>query len=242
MPHLPRWLAWLALAGAWPLPVAALSAQSAVPILVEVSRYQFSPGGPYGDPIRLQAGVAYVITFRATDVVHGISSVPALGIYSRRIVPGEDYVVAITPTLAARGRHAFSCTEVCGAGHFDMSAAIEVEGADDSAVLWLNDGRFRVETTVRSDDGAVRNGLPVPLTGDSGYFWFFDPSNIEIVVKVLDGCAGNERYWVFAAGLTNLEVVLAVTDTRTGDVQRYSSVAGEAFRPVQDVAAFATCP
>ena len=30
--------------------------------------------------------------------------------------------------------------------------------------------------------------MGVPLTSDSGYFWFFDADNIELVVKVLDAC------------------------------------------------------
>ena len=51
------------------------------------------------------------------------------------------------------------------------------------------------------------------LTDDSGYLWFFDADNIELIVKVLDGCGVNNRYWVFAGGLTNVEVDIIVTDT-----------------------------
>ena len=80
------------------------------------------------------------------------------------------------------------------------------------------------------------------LTSDSGYFWFFDENNVEMVIKVLDGCGLNERYWVYAAGLTDVGVVLTVDDTETGQVNVYTNTLGEAFRPIQDTDAFATCP
>ena len=80
------------------------------------------------------------------------------------------------------------------------------------------------------------------LGGGSGYFWFFDPSNVELVVKVLDGCAANRRYWTFAAGLTRVGVTLIVTETATGITRTYTSPADAPFLPVQDTAAFGGCP
>jgi len=98
-----------------------------VSLLVTLSRFQFSPGGPDGPPIRLESGTSYAITFRATDVEHGISAIPQLGIESRRIGPGDDYTVVVTPTEAQRGRYNFACTRVCGVGHGEMHGAILVE-------------------------------------------------------------------------------------------------------------------
>jgi len=46
---------------------------------------------------------------------------------------------------------------------------------------------------------------------------------------------------VFAAGLTDVEVTLTVTDTVSGQVRKYRSTLGKPFLPVQDTAAFATC-
>jgi hypothetical protein len=100
---------------------------NAISLLVTLSRYQFSPGGPDGPPIRLQAGVTYRITFRSNDVEHGISAIPLLDIATAAIVPGADYVITLTPSLAQRGRYTFACTRVCGAGHGGMFGAIEVE-------------------------------------------------------------------------------------------------------------------
>ena len=171
-------------------PARAASAVAApVPILVTLSRYQFSPGGPDGPPIRLQTGLAYELTFRSSDVVHGVSAIPALGIEGRDVAPGADYVVTVAPTAAQRGRYNFACTRVCGAGHGGMYGAIEVEGPDDSTVLRLGDaGRFTLSVAWSAvSAGTSGAGQAIPLTADTGAFWFFQPSNIELVIKVLDG-------------------------------------------------------
>jgi streptogramin lyase len=112
----------------------------------------------------------------------------------------------------------------------------------DAMTLCLNNGRFRVTADWRTRDGSNGQGRGVALTSDSGYFWFFEAANVELVVKVLNGCGLNSRYWTFAAGLTDVEVTLTVTDTLTGAVKTYANPQGTAFQPIQDTAAFATCP
>ncbi len=112
----------------------------------------------------------------------------------------------------------------------------------DATTLCLNDGRFRVRAAFRTDSGAAQDARAVGLTADSGYFWFFDPANIELVLKVLDGCSVNGHYWNFLAGLTNVEVTTTITDTVSGTSKVYTNPAGTAFAPVQDTSAFATCP
>ena len=82
----------------------------------------------------------------------------------------------------------------------------------------------------------------VRLTDDSGYFWFFDPTNVEVVFKVLNACGLNQAYWFYAGGLTNVQVTITVTDTKTGAVKTYTNSQGKAFQPVQDSSAFTTCP
>ena len=95
-----------------------------VDVVVTLSQYRFSPGGPDGPPIELEAGITYRITFRASDVPHGVSAIPQLGIEGREVAPGNDYVVTVTPSVA--GLYAFACTRVCGGGHGSMRGAIEV--------------------------------------------------------------------------------------------------------------------
>lgn len=106
----------------------------------------------------------------------------------------------------------------------------------------LRDGRFEIRAMWRTSDGASGEGHFVPLTDETGYMWFFGSNNIEAVLKVIDGCALNNRYWVFAAGLTNVQVDLTVTDTRTGATALYRNPLGQGFQPIQDTNAFATCP
>ena len=111
-------------------------------------------------------------------------------------------------------------------------------------ILCLQDDRFQVEVDWEDFQGNTGPGQAVQLTPESGYFWFFNPDNIELVVKVLDACdlADFNKFWVFAAGLTNVEVTLVVTDTQTGESRGYSNPLGQAFPPIQDTSAFATCP
>ncbi|MFA6957347.1 MAG: PKD domain-containing protein [Thermoanaerobaculia bacterium] len=112
---------------------------------------------------------------------------------------------------------------------------------DDPTALCLNKGRFKVQTEWKKPDGVTTGvGKPVGITDDTGYFWFEYDSNVELVAKVLDGCGVNGNFWVFAAGLTNIEVTLTVTDKQTGAVKVYTNVQGSAFEPIQDTKAF-TC-
>ena len=61
-------------------------------------------------------------------------------------------------------------------------------------------------------------------------------------MKALDGCGINSRYLAFASGLTNVNVVMTVTDTQTGLVRTYTNPQGTPFCPVHDTSAFSTCP
>lgn len=64
-------------------------------------------------------------------------------------------------------------------------------------VLCLRDGSFRGEIEfVDPRTGETRRGRALPLTPESGAFWFFSPQNVELFVKVLDGRALNGHFWV----------------------------------------------
>ncbi|MFL6192542.1 MAG: leucine-rich repeat domain-containing protein [Thermoanaerobaculia bacterium] len=107
--------------------------------------------------------------------------------------------------------------------------------------LCLSNGRFRVETTWRTKDGRTGSGHAVALSGDTGYFWFFEETNVEAVLKVLDACTVNDRFWVYAGGLTDVRVDLVVTDTLTQTIRTWTNPQGKPFQPIQESAAFATC-
>ncbi len=112
----------------------------------------------------------------------------------------------------------------------------------NATTICLADGRFAVSATWRTNDGMSGNGQAVRLTTDTGYFTFFNVNNVEVVIKVLNACTGNQKFWVFAGGLTNVNVVLTVRDTKNGTTKTYTNPANTAFLPVQDTGAFATCP
>lgn len=127
-----------------------------------------------------------------------------------------------------------SCTPVDTG---DTSPCVE-----DATTLCLADDRFEVTAdfvTAQEPDGV---GQAQPLTGDTGYFWFFDMANVEVVVKVLNACPVNDRFWLFAGGLTNVEVQLVVRDTETGRTQVCINPPQTPFQPIQNANAFATCP
>ncbi|MFN2633864.1 MAG: hypothetical protein ABR610_10645 [Thermoanaerobaculia bacterium] len=111
----------------------------------------------------------------------------------------------------------------------------------DANSLCLNSGRFKVTATWQSAT-ASGTGTAIPGSSDTGQFWFFSSQNVEMVVKVLNGCGFNQRYWVFAGGLTNVAVTTTVTDILNGTVKVYTNPLNAAFQPIQDTAAFSTCP
>ena len=85
-------------------------------------------------------------------------------------------------------------------------------------------------------------GQAVTETDDSGLFWFFNADNLEMLVKVLDGCAINGHYWVFAAAATDVEYELTVRDAVTGQSRTWHSPLGIASPAITDAGALAVCP
>jgi Concanavalin A-like lectin/glucanases superfamily len=96
----------------------------------------------------------------------------------------------------------------------------------DATSLCLNDGRFRVNVVWSNFVGAQGYGQAVPLTGDTGYFWFFSPDNVEVVIKVLDGRTINDRFWIFFGALSNVPYSVTVTDTSNGLSRSYINPSG----------------
>ncbi len=114
--------------------------------------------------------------------------------------------------------------------------------AASDTTLCLGGGHFKVQARWRDFSGNSGSGKVVPGgSADSGVFWFFNSTNWELLIKVLDGCGLNERYWVFAAATTNVEFTLDITDTRTGVVKTYFNPLGHRADSITDTGALATC-
>jgi predicted outer membrane repeat protein len=90
-----------------------------------------------------------------------------------------------------------------------------------SKILLLNGGRFTVTVDWETPTGSTGQGTAVALTSDSGYFWFFEGTNIELLVKIKDGRAVNGHYWFFYGAMTDVEYTITVTDTVTSTVKKY---------------------
>lgn len=111
-----------------------------------------------------------------------------------------------------------------------------------SQAVCLNNDRFKVKSHFLTDAASSGAALANDLTSDTGFLTFFNPSNVEAVIKVLNACGVNNRYWVFAGGLTDVRTVITVTDTQRDAVKTYVNPRGTRFQPIQDTSAFATCP
>ena len=103
--------------------------------------------------------------------------------------------------------------------------------------LCLGGARFSVEIAWKDFAGNRGTGKAVGLTDDTGWFWFFDPANVEVVLKVLDGTPLNGHHWVFYGALSSVEYMVTVTDTQTGEVNVYKNPSGR-LASVADTAAF----
>jgi ELWxxDGT repeat protein len=106
-----------------------------------------------------------------------------------------------------------------------------------ATILCLNGSRFAVEVSWQDFSGRQGTGTALPLTADTGTFWFFDAANVELVVKVLDGRALNGHFWVFYGALSDVAYTLRLTDTMTGAVKIYKNPAGQ-LASVADTSAF----
>jgi len=131
-------------------------------------------------------------------------------------------------------------------GHFQANfddvvlAPIVLACTPDAHTLCLLGSRFKVTATFAVGAGNPSSAWAVPI-GNSGYFWFFSADNVELVVKMIDGCGLGNHFWFFAAGLTNVNVAITVTDLQTGAMKTYHNRQNVAFQPIQDTSAF-PCP
>lgn len=137
--------------------------------------------------------------------------------------------VLVSPGVVAVSGHIRatiqSFPEVCDQGPGVFAVPVPLGG---ERFLLLQEGRFRVRVDWRNPfDGGSGTGHAVQGTRDAGSFWFFDPDNKEIEIKVLDGRPINGHFWVFAAGLSNIFYEITVTDQRTGLEKTFTNPAEE---------------
>jgi len=186
-------------------------------------------------------------------------------IYSKDTVGGVSVGSSGAPVLLADGRIVGQLLGACGGNvsdDCDSVANSTVDGAfavsypqisqwlnptggggpstctPNAATLCLNGSRFKVEVAWGvPSQGTGGSGTAVPLSGDTGYFWFFSSGNVELIVKALDGRVVNGHYWIFYGALSDVEYTITVTDTSNGSVKTYSNPQGH-MASVADTSAF----
>jgi photosystem II stability/assembly factor-like uncharacterized protein len=111
-------------------------------------------------------------------------------------------------------------------GVFKITQSASSTCSSGPTTLCLNSGRFQVDVRWIAVSFGSGGGRTVPLTGDTGAFWFFSPSNLELMVKVLDGRGINGHFWFFYGALSDVAYTITVTDTESGRVKTYTNPQG----------------
>jgi len=105
--------------------------------------------------------------------------------------------------------------------------------------LCLAGGRFAVEASWKDFDAHRGDAFASPGTeSTTGFLWFFSADNLEMLVKVIDGCKANGRYWLLASGATNVAYTLHVTDLVSGRDATFSNPLGTRSAAITDTATF----
>jgi hypothetical protein len=132
------------------------------------------------------------------------------------------------------------------AGVFPFSAPVAITCGSSTVNALCLQGRYSITTKWRTNptpgtptDG---NGSVVVAGLNSGIFWFFSSDNWEVMVKALNACGLNSRYWIFSAATTNVFYRMDVTDVKSGQTKIYFNYPGPPAPAVTDTDAFATCP
>jgi hypothetical protein len=117
----------------------------------------------------------------------------------------------------------------------------------DADTACLLNGKFKVEVTwqTASGTGAAQvmyfNGERAENV-ESVFFWFFNASNFEMGVKMVDACVPPyNRFWAFVSGLTSQGYTVTITKMSTGQTKTYTNAVNEIPTTDADTDAF-TCP
>lgn len=113
--------------------------------------------------------------------------------------------------------------------------------------LCLLEGRFSARLRWNDGTGFRDAYVAAPKTDGSsssaGLFYFYplDPSNWEVLVKMVDGCANNSRYWLLVSASTGFGWELTVRDEATGYTRLFTHPLDGQASGISDFGAFATC-
>jgi hypothetical protein len=118
--------------------------------------------------------------------------------------------------------------------------------ANSNVSSCLLGGRFQA-TVVYNYANGFGQGQVMSFNGqraandESVFSYFTDPGNFEMGLKMLDGCALNNHFWVFIGGLTTDQWTVNILDTATGNAWSSRNELNHLTSTVADTSAF-PCP
>jgi hypothetical protein len=108
--------------------------------------------------------------------------------------------------------------------------------------VWLHN-RFVVAVDQISNHSGDGIGTPVRFgSNDSAFFWFYNDTNFEVQIKVLNACPFASHWWVFIATTSNQAHRIRVGDSTTTQVQTYFRTLGPPAPAVNDIITVFPCP
>ncbi len=224
----------------------------AAPAIAQLPDLEFDPAVPMpGDTVSVHVQTAQtscpllstaaeregsVITVSYVEGCTCLPGLPAPLEFTEEIgaLPAGRYVVQLE---LSRSDHA---GELCQEAMVVGEEELVVSGEE----LMLHDGRFVATATWRAFDGSSGVGRGVALSEQSGYFWFFHPTNVELTVKVLNACPLNGHFWVFTAAASNVEYEIEILDVADDSIESWTETNPLGNLPSlrADTLAFPTCP
>ena len=134
--------------------------------------------------------------------------------------------------LRSRGLQTSSADPVRG-----LSAGASTDCEPGAAAMTLAGG-YKVSMCYETYAGETGDALDWGLdSSQSGLLYFFERNNVEVLIKVLDGCGVNGHRWVFVAPVTDLAFNLHV-ESPTGERWTHTNRLGRTADAAANVSAF----
>ncbi|MEM1180112.1 MAG: hypothetical protein AAGM22_17350 [Acidobacteriota bacterium] len=106
----------------------------------------------------------------------------------------------------------------------------------DATTACFAGGDIQVTVDWIDGSGTTNAATLVPVNGltTTSIFRFDDTEASEVAIRVLDQCGFNNRYWVSASSLSDLEHTITVQNLSNGQVRTYANPAGTVPSPILD--------
>ncbi len=110
----------------------------------------------------------------------------------------------------------------------------------DAWTVCLLGGRFEIKVNWEDYQNVHRDAFVASAgTPESALFYFRQAANWEFLIKIINGCSLNGKYWVYFAAATDVGYVVTVRDTQsTAPPKQYTNELGTASPAVNDSGAF----